>query len=314
LHEPLSTREANAARRLAVRRGDVGEPAHGLAGFRQQSDCIRDQSQHEPSTGSQNELANALAGDQFILHFQPHLDLVTMRVTGAEALIGWNHPVRGLVFADEFIPFSEHNELIDRIGSWLLRESIAAARILREVDPAFRLYFNLSVTQLEDDRFVKRIIDAANVGAPLDNMGIAITEASAMRDTHRTRRILSVIREHGMHVAIDAFGVGSWARSLVRAFAPNIVKIDRSFIDALPHDRQGTAIVEAIASIGKKLGFFLLAEDVEHTEKLPWLIDNGCRYAQGRALCPPLPLDIFLIWLCAGSIVQSCRTEPIPEA
>jgi EAL domain-containing protein (putative c-di-GMP-specific phosphodiesterase class I) len=284
-------------------RGDVGEPAERLVAFRHQSDCIRDQSQRELSTGLPNELAHALARNRFILHFQPHLDLVTMRVTGAEALIGWNHPVRGLVFADEFTPFSEQNEFMNAIGSWVLRESIAAAGILREVDPAFRLYFNLSVMQLEDDHFVKWIIDAANAGAPLNNMGIEITETAAMRDTHRTQRMVSVVREHGMHVAIDDFGVGSSARSLVRAFLPNIVKIDRSLINAVSHDRHDAASVEAIASIGKGLGFLALADGVEHSEQIAWLSENGCRYAQGRAFCPPLPLDIFLVWLCARSIV-----------
>jgi EAL domain-containing protein (putative c-di-GMP-specific phosphodiesterase class I) len=278
-------------------------PGESWGRFREASGRVRDRLRDERSTSLSHEFGAAPARDRCSLHFQPHLDLVTMRISGAEALIGWNHPLRGVVFADDVIPFENRVERSTGIGSWALRETIAAAGILREVDPDFRLYFNLSSMRLEEDSCIEQIVDAANAGAPLDNMGIEITETAALRDPRRMLRLVSVIREHGMHVAIDDFGAGASARSLVRTFPPNIVKVDRRLVHGDPEDRYDAAFIESVAAIGKRVGFSMLADRVEDEDQLAWLGENGCRYVQGRAFCPPLPLDVFLVWLCARSIV-----------
>jgi diguanylate cyclase (GGDEF)-like protein len=244
-----------------------------------------------------NELRKALERDEFVLHFQPHIDLTTGRASGAEALIRWNHPIRGLLPPSEFIPFAEEHGLIKAIGSHVFRQSIAAAEILGKLDPAFRLYFNLSPVQLEDDRFTEELIEAGEAGAPLNNLGVEITETAAMRDVQTTLRLLGTMREHGLNIAIDDFGVGYSSLSLLKLLPLNIVKIDGSFIRAILDDPHDAIVVEGIISIVKKFGSLVLAEGVETLAQLDWLAAKGCRYVQGFALCPGLPLAEFLEWL-----------------
>jgi diguanylate cyclase (GGDEF)-like protein len=244
-----------------------------------------------------NELRKALERDEFVLHFQPHIDLITGRVSGAEALIRWNHPIRGLLPPSEFIPFAERHGLIKAIGSRVFRLSIAAAEILGKLDPAFRLYFNLSAVQLEDDRFTEELIDAGEAGAPLNNLGVEITETAAMRDVQTTLRLLGTMREHGLNIAIDDFGVGYSSLSLLKLLPLNIVKIDGSFIRAVLDDPHDAIVVDGIISIVKKFGSLVLAEGVETLAQIDWLAARGCRYAQGFAFCPGLPLEEFIEWL-----------------
>jgi EAL domain-containing protein (putative c-di-GMP-specific phosphodiesterase class I) len=235
--------------------------------------------------------------EEFVLHFQPHIDLVSGRVAGAEALVRWNHPIRGLLLPSEFIPFAEKHGLIKAIGANVFRQAAAAAAILREADPAFRLYFNLSAVQLEDERFIEELIAAGEAGAPLDNLGVEITETAAMRDVQTTLRLLGTIRELGLHIAIDDFGIGYSSLSLLKLLPLDIVKIDRSFISAVLEDPHDAIVVEGIISIVQKFGALVLAEGVETDAQGDWLAGRGCRYAQGFALCVPLPLSDFLEWL-----------------
>jgi diguanylate cyclase (GGDEF)-like protein len=243
-----------------------------------------------------NELGEALERDEFVLHFQPHLDLHTGRVTGAEALIRWNHPIRGLVAPSEFVPFAERHGLINAIGACVLDKAIAAATRLRQIDPAFRLYFNLSAVQLEDDRFIDAIAAAAGAGAPLENLGVEITETAAMRDVQATLRLMGAMRAHGMHIAIDDFGVGYSSLSLLKLLPLNIVKIDRSFIASVLEDPHDAIVVEGIVSIVQRFGALTLAEGVEQNEQRAWLMEKGCRYVQGYAVCVPLAMDAFIAW------------------
>ena len=246
-----------------------------------------------------NELVVALARDEFVLHFQPHVDLGTMRVHGAEALVRWNHPERGLLAPAEFIPFAEQHGLIKGIGAWVMQRSIEAVRRLRESDPAFRLFFNVSAVELEDTGLSDRFIDAANSGDPMENLGVEITETAAMRDIGTTLRFMSVLREHGVHVAIDDFGVGFSSLALLKSFPLNVVKVDRSFVSALLDDERDAAIADAVIAFGRTFGYETVAEGVERPEQLDWLRAHGSRYAQGFAICRPLPLDDFAAWLGA---------------
>jgi EAL domain-containing protein (putative c-di-GMP-specific phosphodiesterase class I) len=250
----------------------------------------------------EGELGEALARNEFALHFQPHVDIKSKRVAGAEAQVRWNHPGRGFLQTGNRISFARQRSLIAGLESWVLQESIAAAATLREIDPAFRLYFKLSSLQHSDSRFLKQIVDAANLRAPLDNLGIELSPTAAMRDMQGTLRTVSVSREHGINVAIDARGVSSSALLACTVLRPDLVKIDSSISYAAPQNRYDAAIVEAIASIGHTIDYLTLVDGVEDREQLERFAESGCRYAQGRLLCPPLPWDVFLVWLCARSI------------
>jgi diguanylate cyclase (GGDEF)-like protein len=249
-----------------------------------------------------NALVEALSRDEFVLHFQPHVDLATMRVTGAEALIRWNHPTRGLLLPAEFIPFAERYGLIKGIGSWVMERAIDAARAICLSEPTFRLLFNLSAVQLEDMELIERFISAANAGVSLQNLGVELTETSAMRDVKATLRFTSVLREHGVHIAIDDFGIGYSSLALLKTFPVDVVKIDRTFVAALLEDSRDAAIAEAVVWLGSQLGYTTIAEGVEKPEQLDWLRSHGCHHAQGYAICRPVPLQEFRDWLASGSV------------
>jgi EAL domain-containing protein (putative c-di-GMP-specific phosphodiesterase class I) len=236
----------------------------------------------------ESELAEALARNAFALHFQPYVDIKSKRIAGAEVQIQWNHP--------------GHGRLVAGLDSWVLQESIAAAATLREIDPAFRLYFKLSSLQHSDSLFLRQIVDAANARAPLSNLGIEISPTAAMRDMQVTLRMVSVSREHGMNVAIDARGVSSSALLACTVLRPDMVKIDSGISYAAPQNRHDAAIAEAIASIGRTIDYLTLVDGVERPQQLERFAESGCHYAQGRILCPPIPWDVFLVWLCARSI------------
>jgi len=242
------------------------------------------------------ELVEALAREEFELYFQPHVDLSTMSVSGAEALIRWNHPTRGVLLPDEFIPFAERHGLIKSIGHWVMQQAIASVDRFRALDPGFRLFFNLSAVQLEDTALIDRFVDAANAGVPLENLGVEITETSAMRDVQTTLRFMSVLREHGVHIAIDDFGIGFSSLALLKTLPLDVVKIDRSFVKAVTEDQRDAIIAEAVISFGETFGYVTVAEGVERGEQMDWLRSRGCKFAQGFAICHPLPLEEFLAW------------------
>jgi diguanylate cyclase (GGDEF)-like protein len=246
-----------------------------------------------------NEIAEAIAGDQFTLHYQPHVEISTGEVTGCEALIRWNHPVRGLLAPGHFIPFAEQTGIITSIDAWVMRKAFADAKALSTWRPDFRLYFNLSGRQAGDPKLIRAFTHAARNGVALSNIGVEITESDAMRDVEATRRVCRALRRLGVQIAIDDFGTGYSSLSFLKRLPIDIVKIDRSFISGLMSDPHDQAIAETIISIAERFGFKSLAEGVEQPEELAWLRQRSCGYAQGFAICHPLPLEAFTSWLAA---------------
>ncbi len=245
----------------------------------------------------QNELREAIAGDQFTLHYQPHVEIASGRVTGCEALIRWNHPTRGPLLPAHFIPFAEKTGLITSIDAWVMRTALATAAELSALRPGFRLYFNLSGRQAGDPQVVRAFIDAARAGVPLGNIGVEITETDAMRDVDSTRHVCRALRRLNVRVAIDDFGTGYSSLSSLKRLPVDVVKIDRTFIAGVLSDRHDATITETIVSIADHFGFETLAEGAEHAEEIAWLGAHGCRYVQGFGVCHPLPLDEFKAWL-----------------
>lgn len=244
-----------------------------------------------------HDLIQALAHDQFVLHVQPHVDLATMRVTGAEALVRWKHPQRGLIPPDAFIPFAERHGIIKGIGARVMRMAVDATAELRRLDPAFRLFFNLSAVQIADTTFLDQLIEVAEGPDLLRNLGVEITETAAIEDYASTIGFVEFLREHGVHVAIDDFGVGNSSLALLKNIPVDVVKIDRSFIKTIVDDERDGVIVDALLAIGARFGFTTIAEGVEHDAQMDWLRARGCRFAQGYALCQPLPLSELLAWM-----------------
>jgi diguanylate cyclase (GGDEF)-like protein len=256
-------------------------------------------------TALRNELGEAVAGDQFELYYQPHIEIATGRVTGCEALIRWNHPVRGLLLPQQFIPFAEQSGIIGAIDSWVMNSACAAANELAALAPDFRLYFNLSGRQAGDPGVIHALVGAARAGVSLANLGVEITETDAMRDVEATRIVCRALRRLNVRIAIDDFGTGYSSLSSLKRLPVDIVKIDRSFISGVLTDPHDEAIADTIISIASRFGFESLAEGVEELGEIGWLRQRACRYMQGYAICHALPIGDFKRWL-----VEHQRSHP----
>ncbi|MGD0050477.1 MAG: GGDEF domain-containing response regulator [Vulcanimicrobiaceae bacterium] len=261
-------------------------------------------------TDLRNELGEAVEHDQFTLYYQPHVDLRNGKVSGCEALIRWNHPERGLVSPDDFIPFAEQAGIITRIDSWVMRNAFVAAGELCESRPGFRLYFNLSGRQAGDPRLVRSFIDAARSGVRLENMGVEITESDAMRDVEATRHVFRSLRRLNVRVAIDDFGTGYSSLSSLKRLPVDVVKIDQSFISGVTSNRHDAAIADTIISLAEHFGLESLGEGAEEPEDVEWLRQHRCGYVQGYAICRPMPMAAFKLWLAE----HDRNLLPAPEA
>jgi diguanylate cyclase (GGDEF)-like protein len=247
------------------------------------------------------EISAGLENGEFELFFQPHLDLLSETVSGAEALLRWRHPEHGMLSPASFLPFAEQNGMIRSITRWVMNSSLDAAERLRERDAAFRLYFNLSAIDFADEAIVSDLRLAADRGVHLQNVGIELTETAAMHDVGTAARTLRQLQDLGVCVALDDFGTGYSSLSMLKRLPFDIIKIDRSFISEVTTGEHDSAIAASILAIGEQLGYETLAEGIETAEQLAWFKARGCRYAQGYMIAEPMPLESFERWLADRS-------------
>ena len=240
------------------------------------------------------DLAHAIVRNEFVLHFQPHVEIATGRIAGAEALIRWQHPERGLLSPADFVPFAEEHGMFGAIGAWVMRETVRASRSWRAHDPAFRMWFNLSAGELHDPALVRQLHE---LGDDLRGMGVEITESTAMRDVHATMRAVAALREAGLAIALDDFGTGYSSFAHLKRLPIDVVKIDGAFTAGVPDDAHDAAIVEAVIGIATRYGFTTIAEGVETARQASYLLAAGCFHAQGFAFAPPMPEAAFAAFL-----------------
>jgi diguanylate cyclase (GGDEF)-like protein len=245
----------------------------------------------------QNDIAEALVRDEFVLRFQPHVEIASGRVVGAEALIRWRHPERGLLAPAEFLPFAEAHGMAGAIGAWVVRETVRASRAWRAADPAFRMWFNLSALELGDPALLRQIRE---LGEELRGVGVEISESIAMRDVHATMRTVADLREAGLLIALDDFGTGYSSLAHLKRLPIDVLKIDGTFTAGVPNDPHDAAIVEAVVGIATRYGFETIAEGVETMQQASYLLSIGCGLAQGFAYAPPMAAADFDAWLRAA--------------
>jgi diguanylate cyclase (GGDEF)-like protein len=236
------------------------------------------------------ELSAALARNEFVLYFQPHVDLVSGRIGGAEALIRWQHPERGLVQPNDFIPFAERHGLAGAIGAWVMGETARLTREWRRADPTFRAWFNLSAAELHDQTLVPRLRE---FGDDLSGLGVEITESVAMENVVETLHVMEALHGAGVLVALDDFGTGYSSLAHLKRLPIDVVKIDRAFVTGLPEDRFDVAIVDAVLSIARSFGFETLAEGIEEDHQAAFLRSAGCALGQGFLYGRPMPASDF---------------------
>jgi diguanylate cyclase (GGDEF)-like protein len=234
------------------------------------------------------ELREALTLGQFEAHYQPQINVKTGLVSGAEALIRWRHPLRGLVAPSEFIPIAEEVGLIVPIGEWIMRQACRDAAQWRE---GLRVAVNLSAAQFRGSRLAEMVISALSAGglAP-GRLELEITESILLEQTEVTLSTLHQLRSLGVRVSLDDFGTGYSSLSYLRSFPFDKIKIDRSFVREVTASANGAAIVRAIASLGASLGMETTAEGVETEEQLDLIRAEGCTEVQGFYFSPARPV------------------------
>jgi diguanylate cyclase (GGDEF)-like protein len=244
------------------------------------------------------DLRRAVAAGDVQPHFQPVTSLVSGVPTSVEALARWTHPTFGVVPPDVFIPIAEQSGLIRELTFHMLDRSLEHVRRWRSAGFALRVAVNLSVRLLSDDDLVERIarhLDRAGVDP--GSLTLEVTEGTIMADPNRAIAVLEELHALGIGLSIDDFGMGYSSLNLLKRMPVSQLKIDRSFVAALPNDHDDAVIVQSVVNLGHNLGMQVVAEGVESLESLEYLRDLGCDSVQGYYLSPPLPPAELLHWL-----------------
>ncbi len=245
----------------------------------------------------ESALRHALERGEFVLHYQPKVDILSGQIVGVEALLRWNHPDLGMVGPNQFIPLAEETGLIVPIGRWVLRTACAQSSAWRRDGLAdMRVAVNLSARQFSDDALITDIADALEESAlPPAGLELEITESMVMQNPERAVTTLSRLRELGISVSIDDFGTGYSSLGYLKRFPIDNVKVDRSFIKDLPHDTDDAAITRAVIAMARSLRIRVVAEGVETREQLEFLRAHECDECQGFLLSRPLPAPEFAL-------------------
>jgi diguanylate cyclase (GGDEF)-like protein len=254
----------------------------------------------------ESALRNALERGEFVLHYQPQLDLQSGRVVGMEALIRWRHPELGMVAPGRFIGLAEETGLIVPIGAWVLRTACTQAKAWQDAGHgALRIAVNLSPRQFSEPNLPASITDVLQqTGLPPSCLDIELTEGLFMHDVALAVELLHKLKALGLALSIDDFGTGYSSFSYLRKFPIDVLKIDRSFISDIVEGDEA-AIVVSIIALAHNLKLRVIAEGVETAAQLDYLRRNGCDEIQGYYFSPPLPAAEFERMLIDGKSLQA---------
>jgi len=247
-------------------------------------------------------LRKALKEGQFSIYYQPQIDAPSGRVVGAEALIRWFHPEKGLITPDIFIPMAENNGTIFEIGAWVMREACKqAVAWQKEYQRPFQIGVNVSATQFQDPLLVDMIENVlAETGLSPESLEIEITEGMIMADVENAVDTLVDLKIRGVKIAIDDFGTGYSSLSQLKRFPIDRLKIDRSFVSEIDENNDDQVIVEMIIELTGKLNLAVIAEGVEKVEQRDFLVSRGCYSMQGHLFGKAVAADVFNEVLTAG--------------
>ncbi len=250
-----------------------------------------------------SELDAGLATGQFALLYQPIVDLTDLRIEGVEALIRWNHPTKGLITPDRFIPVLEDSGQIVDVGRWVLDEACAQLARWRALGRQLSMSVNVSMRQLESDSFVEDVGDAiAAHGLDPFDLVIEITETVLMKDAHATVDRLTSLKQLGVRIAIDDFGTGYSSLAYLRQFPVDVLKIDRTFVSEMTGSPDATALIHTLVELGRTLGLITLAEGIEQSSQIDGLRAQRCDHGQGYYFSRPVPAaEIELLLAADGS-------------
>jgi EAL domain-containing protein (putative c-di-GMP-specific phosphodiesterase class I) len=240
-------------------------------------------------------LSQAISKDELVLHYQPKIDALSGKITGAEALVRWNSKELGFTSPADFIPLAEGTGLIVQIGEWVLETACTQLKEWsEEVSDNFSMAINFSPRQFADTQLIEKIVDVAKKsGVSMSQLELEITEGALMYDPFKATEALHRLRNFGAKVSIDDFGTGYSSLSYLKRLPIDALKIDKSFISGLPGDGADRAIVSAVIAMAKELDLRVTAEGVETPEQLDTLRKLGCVELQGYLFSRPLPAADF---------------------
>lgn len=247
----------------------------------------------------EREMQNAIKNNEFVLYYQPQVDLATGKITGAEALIRWQHPTRGLVSPLEFIPLAEETGMIVPIGKWALRSACQQAKSIQKgLNDPIKISVNISSRQLKEDTFTDELRGVFNeVRIDPSLIELEVTESVLMDNIESVSKVLRGVRELGVDIAIDDFGTGYSSLSYLKKLPVSTLKVDREFVKDLPEDMEDRAITGLIVTMAGALNHKVVVEGVETVEQLSFLHDIGCDYAQGFYYSRPITADALMVLL-----------------
>jgi diguanylate cyclase (GGDEF)-like protein len=249
------------------------------------------------------ELRRAVEAEQLVLHYQPKMNLAEDRVTAVEALVRWDHPVRGFVPPAEFIPFAEQTGYISQITRWVLERSIAQCGRWHQAGINVRMCVNISARDLRMEDTLVQFTWAALMAAelPPGMLCLEITESGLMDDPKSAQSTLRKLRDLGIETSIDDYGTGYSSLAYIKQLAVNELKIDRGFVSGMEADKRNAAIVRSTIELGHNLGLTVVAEGVETEHELEQLRRFGCDVAQGYHLGRPMSAEALETWLVASA-------------
>jgi diguanylate cyclase (GGDEF)-like protein/PAS domain S-box-containing protein len=248
----------------------------------------------------ENELRHAINRGEFILHYQPWIDLATGTIGGVEALIRWVHPERGIISPTRFIPIAEETGLIIPIGEWVMR---TACRFLEEIHRKglgwFTMSVNVSGVQLRNPNLIGLLgLLLADAVFDPSRLELELTESSVMENLEESRRYMDALKMIGVRLALDDFGTGYSSLSYLKRFPLDRLKIDRTFVRDCPENPDDVAIARAVIALARSLNLQVTAEGVENLEQADFFSRENCDAIQGHLICEPLPGNELLRILC----------------
>ncbi|MCA1906801.1 MAG: EAL domain-containing protein [Magnetospirillum sp.] len=257
-------------------------------------------------------LRAALDAGQFVLFYQPKVNMRLGQVVGAEALIRWLHPERGLLPPAEFLPLVDDDALDCAIGEWVVRTSLAQMRAWKRQGAVIPVSVNIAAGHLLSPGFAEKLgrLLRQFPEVPPRMLQIEVVETAALEDVARARDVLEQCRHLGVSVALDDFGTGYSSLTYLRNLPIDTLKIDRSFVCNLPDDNEDLAIVQGVIVMANGFGRTVLAEGVEKAEHGDMLLSLGCELGQGYRIAPPMPADDFLGWIEAWRPDASWAASP----
>lgn len=258
----------------------------------------------------ENELRHAMERNEFVLHYQPKVDMKSGHILSMEALLRWEHPSRGTVPPDEFIPFLEESGMITPVGKWVLQTACAQNKAWQDAGfGPLRVAVNLSARQFQQNDIVKCVSDALDEsGLGADFLELEVTESMLMKNPESAIKALHEIKAMGVvRINIDDFGTGYSSLNYLKRFPISTVKIDRSFVHGIPDDDEDIAITRAVIAMAHSLKLNVIAEGVENVKQRAFLLKEKCDEIQGFLFSPPLPAAEFAQLLSDNQVMGNRR-------